>query len=263
MIRTNISFTDLQNALHYTFNISYYTSEFTRKSIKTLIESNLSWRNKHTIPSTIYIQYYDYTYVHLITESELYAEIENKKVYSTIHSIYILEKDLTDHQPVLQNSDNTGFYCNQEATGGTNDRCYSQCLTCDENGPDFNIDPAAEIYKELEPLAIESKSKKTIWDLDYHESLIIEGKMKDYLVLRVPGGWLYKPSGRGMSAVPNTFVPYEAQKFNTGCVLCGNTIESEAQRILSVLDKLNNKGESIENNKELLKLITDTLKNNV
>ena len=72
------------------------------------------------------------------------------------------------------------------------------------------------------PNPTSTDTTKTVWDLDYHESLVVEGKWKDYLVTRVPGGWLYKPSGKGMSAVPSTFVPWEQQIHDTGCTLCGH-----------------------------------------
>ena len=66
---------------------------------------------------------------------------------------------------------------------------------------------------------------KTVWDLDMHESLELGNYQQ---VQRVPGGWIYATfhhaDGNGQN-ITESFVPYEAQKFNTGCVLCGNTIE--------------------------------------
>ena len=86
---------------------------------------------------------------------------------------------------------------------------------------------------------------KTVWDLDMHESLELGNYQQ---VQRVPGGWIYATfhhaDGNGQN-ITESFVPYEAQKFNTGCVLCGNTIDKTANIVVDVLDHLNEMGESI------------------
>ena len=102
---------------------------------------------------------------------------------------------------------------------------------------------------------------KTVWDLEMHEEMFLQAKYIDehtegyrYDVMRVPGGWLYTTDEK-----VTTFVPYEAQKFNTGCVLCGNTIDKTANIILQVLNKLNDETYTYTDDKALLGFVKEYL----
>ena len=61
-------------------------------------------------------------------------------------------------------------------------------------------------------------TEKTIWDLEIHEAMMVEGKGKGYAILwfvtRVPGGWIYKfsnPNGTG----DDHFIPFEPRPTKT------------------------------------------------
>jgi len=192
------------------------------------------------------------------TLSEMLSRNETHKYYDVV---YLCEEEINlknDEQPVFQKSDNSGFYCSREHIGENIAKCDNQCDNC--TGTNMENDSTLQQIDEFEeeheagatpvntiiPNPTSTDTTETVWDLDYHESLIVEGKWKNYLATRVPGGWLYKPHGKGLSAVPSTFVPFEAQKFDTGCVLCGNSIDKNAKLIVEVLDYLNDMGESID-----------------
>lgn len=91
------------------------------------------------------------------------------------------------------------------------------------------------------PTVQEPKPTKTVWDLELHEGLKVA---EDMYATRVPGGWKYESIGDGI-VTASVFVPYEAQKFDTGCVLCGSSIDKTAALVTDVLDHLNENAESL------------------
>jgi len=108
------------------------------------------------------------------------------------------------------------------------------------------------------------RDSKTVWDLKMHETMILcnQEQWTDMLATRVPGGWLYKPTGKGKSNVTSVFVPYVDQIHNEGCTLCGNVQSEQAELIMEVLNHLNDMQSSIDVDGEgvLLSYINEYLK---
>lgn len=153
---------------------------------------------------------------------------------SEYYTIYLLGEEINnkeiENQPVSKKSED--FYCDiNVSTGGK--PCDFQCSDCKLMSSDEGIPSNDTIISVTKPT-------KTVWDLAMHEGTKIS---QDLWATRVPGGWLYE-TGRHESNY--TFVPYQEQKFNTGCVLCGNTTEKTANIVIDVLDHLNEMGESLE-----------------
>jgi hypothetical protein len=147
------------------------------------------------------------SYIRVITKQNLLDYIEEDSYYYTEVFVVQLENNnkKEENQPVSQKSESS------------------------------SMERGKEVHRKL----LESN---TIWDLDMHESMFLD---KFTQVQRVPGGWLYHTLHLNSTTFQRdingsaTFVPYEAQKFDTGCVLCGNSVDKTAKTIVQVLDYLN------------------------
>jgi hypothetical protein len=57
------------------------------------------------------------------------------------------------------------------------------------------------------------ENKKSIYDLELHETMTVEGLPNLTLytsVMRVPGGWIYRSYYRTHNVMSNTFVPFDS-----------------------------------------------------
>jgi len=212
-----------------------------------------------------------YRNIQPISIETLSEMLSRKEAHNYYDVVYLCEEEINlknEVQPDFQKSDNSGFYCSREHIGENIAKCDNQCNDC--TGTNMENDSTLQEVDEFEeeheagatPVNTIIQPEKTVWDLDYHENLIVEGKLKDYLATRVPGGWLYKPSGKGMSAVPSTFVPWADQVHDKGCVLCGYEQGQQAELIMEVLNHLDDMQSSIDVDSEgvLLSYINEYLK---
>lgn len=158
--------------------------------------------------------------------------------------IYLLGEEVNIKKEEYQqpSEKSVSHYCETNVTLG-NAPCLNQCKDCEL------MDYGEDMPKDT----IITPHSKTIWDLNIHESIKIEN---DLWVTHVPGGWLYE-TGRHEGSY--TFVPWVDQKFNTGCVLCGNTTDKTANIILQVLNKLNDETYTYTDDKALLEYVKDYL----
>lgn len=206
-------------------------------SNEQIIHDVNEWRKK----GIVYVRLIGEDFVNTLRDEFV---LDNKSIMP-IRSFYLMEYD--KNQPDFQKSEqiiiDEKFCDNEHRLGNCNgDRNCSLCQdTIIVHNPKDN-----------------PPKDQTVWELKMHKGLVTGGVFKKYIVTRVPGGWLYHPHKEEMSAVTSTFVPWESQKFNTGCVLCGNTKDKTAQTILDVLNHLD-ENQAYEDG-DLLQYIKDYLK---
>jgi hypothetical protein len=175
-------------------------------------------------------------------------KLGDKQVWIKFYDDYNLLRSLDNYPKILMF---TGAFELVEAI-------YYITLPYEDSVEQEEAQPAAKNLDMQDTLV----EPKTVWDLKMHEEMFLQANFTDehtegyrYDVMRVPGGWIYVTGEK-----VTTFVPYVDQIHNTGCTLCGNSDEKVAQQALDILNYLNDKQASINEDGDLHQVILDFLK---